>query len=303
MDGIKRFLIAACIAGCGGGGGGGGSGTLDGGMTDASGDGNGSDPNIPAASNDRCASAASINLTTMHSDLQVNPGGSNADLAAPCGTAGTPDVFYKISLTTRELVYADTFGSTSNTALYFADSCSDALTASTMTGDTLCSSGACGTGQSQVVALLNPGVHYLVLAGHGATTIHFQHAESGVGDLAVLPQGTHTLTGTTTTGSGALFACEAGGMESTYWWTTCPTDLGGAIHATTCTGSSFDTILSLQLPGTENVACADDDNGCAAQTRSTLDASIPAGAGLNVIAVDGGSQVQHGAYTLTVTRP
>src|SRR5262245_4663767 len=129
MDGIKRFLIALSIAGCGGGGGGGGM-PIDGG----DGPGTGHDADIdgmPAPANDRCVNAPTISIASTHSEISTTAAGANADLAAPCGTAGTPDVFFKFTLTRRELVYADTFGATGNTALYFASSCVAARTAST----------------------------------------------------------------------------------------------------------------------------------------------------------------------------
>jgi hypothetical protein len=199
------------------------------------------------------------------------------------------------------MVYADTFSATSNTTLFFADFCGLAHAGPTTSGDAVCSSGACGTSQSQVAALLDPGSYYLVLAGQDAmATIHFQHAEVGNGTIAQLPQGANAMTGTTASGSGALYACEAAGAENAYWWRTCPTDTGGSFVASTCGGASFDTILSLQLPGTESLRCNDD---ACNSVQSSVSASIPAGAGLFVMAVDGLSQAGHGNYTLTVIRP
>ena len=297
MDGIKRFLIALSIAGCGGGGGGGAM-PIDGG----DGPGTGHDADIdgmPAAANDRCANATTISIASAHSEISANAGSAHADLAAPCGTAGTPDVFFKFTLTRRELVYADTFGATGNTTLYFASSCVAARTASTTPGDAVCSTGACGTGQSQVVALLGPGIHYLVLAGQGAATIHFQHAEVGNGTVTHLAAGSSTSTGTTSSDAGLLYACEAGGAEDAYWWHSCPSSAGGAFLASTCDGTDFDSMMSLQMPGADQVLC--DDDSCSVQ--SSIGTTIPAGAGLYVVAVDGFSTAKHGNYTLSVTRP
>jgi hypothetical protein len=299
MHGIKRFLTVLLIAGCGAGG---GTGTTDAGddagMPGQDGnqiDGNG---NVQAPANDRCASATAINLSTMHVNVSATTLGAHADLAAPCGTAGTPDVFFKFTLTRRELVYADTFGAGAATTLFFASSCTTARTAATTSGDAVCSTGACGTGQSQVTALLDPGTHYLVLAGTGAAMIHFQHAEVGTGSVEHLAQGATTSTGTTS-GTGTLYACDGGGAENAYWWQTCPGDAGGTFQGSTCTDTNFDTILSLQMPGSDSVMC--DDDTCSFQ--STVSATIPAGAGLYVIAVDGFSQAKHGNYTLSASRP
>jgi hypothetical protein len=311
MDGIKRFLTVLCIAGCGGGGG--GSGThedagpgnsmIDG--SQAGQDGMGSNQNpadaMVTSGSDHCGTASTISLAMAHSDILTTTAGATADLAAPCGTAGTPDVFFTFTLTRRELVYADTFGSSGATALYFASSCQVARTASTTPGDAVCSTGACSTSQPQVVALLDPGTHYLVYAGQGAATIHFRHAEVGSGSVTLLPSGSSTATGTTSsTGFGSLYACDAGGAENSYWWTTCAGDAGGAFSGSTCGGvTNFDTMLSLQMPGTESTMC--DDDTCMMQ--SVVTANIPAGGGLYVISVDGFSTARHGDYTLTTSRP
>jgi hypothetical protein len=316
---LTRFLIVVSAAGCGGGGGGG---TIDasGGqvdapvnppidasqgtdaITDATTDAsqNQIDASVQPAANDLCANATTISIATMHAQLDASTTGANAELTAPCGTAGAPDVFYKFTLTRRELVYADSFGATGTTALFFASSCDTARSGPTTTGDAVCSTGACGTGQSQVVALLDPGTHYLVLAG-AAATIHFQHVEVGSGTVAQLAQGSSAPTGATS-GSGALYACDGGGAENSYWWRTCPNEAGGTFVASTCTGTNFDTILSLQMPGSETVMCDDDTDGCG-QFQSRVGATIPAGAGLFVISVDGFSQAKQGDYTLSSSRP
>jgi hypothetical protein len=300
MDGIKHFLTVACLIGCGSGGGG-GAGMPDGGDAQTGDGGPGSDGSgVQASGNDHCANAFAISLATTHTDIAANPAGAGAELAAPCGAAGTPDVFFKFTLTRRELVYADTFGASSNTTLFFASSCTAARTGSTTPGDAVCSTGACGTGQSQVMALLGPGTHYLVLAGQGAATIHFQHAEVGNGTVEYLAQGMSAPTGATS-GAGTLYECLGSGAENAYWWQTCPGDAGGAFSASTCTGTDpdFDTSLSLQSPGTDEVFCNDD----ACSIHSSLSANIPAGAALYVIAVDSSTLLGHGNYTLTTSRP
>lgn len=304
MDRFKRFLTVLCVAGCSAGG---GSGAQDAGAAgdDANPAGahdanqTSGDASTLLATNDRCANAIPISISTTHAEVAATMNGATADLAAPCGTAGTPDVFFKFTLTRREMVYADTFGASSNTTLYFASSCTIARTASTTPGDAVCSNGACGTGQSQVTALLDPGTHYLVLAGQGAATIHFQHAEVGTGSVAHVAQGASSPTGTTG-GFGDLYACDAPGPEDAYWWQTCPSDPGGTFLASTCTGTEFDTILTLQMPGTGQDPLCNDDT-CSFQ--SSVSASIPAGAGLFVIDVDGNSAAAHGNYTLSLTRP
>ena len=252
-----------------------------------------------------------INLSNLHVDLTANMVGAHADLAAPCGAGGAPDVYFKFTLTRRELVYADTFGASSGTTLFFASSCTTAGKGSSppSSGDVVCSSGACGTGQSgqsQVAALLEarPEPYYLVLAGQGAATIHFQHAEVGSdGTVEHLEPDSSTSTGSTAE-LGNLGVCQAGGGENVYWWQTCPNDAGGLFVASTC-GTGFDTMLTFQTPGTsDNPVCEDDDDTCTSNHRaSTVRATIPAGAGLFVLSVDGFSQAKHGDYKLSAMRP
>ena len=258
----------------------------------------GADGSAATAANDRCTDAQVIDLSTMHVDLAATTNGATADLAAPCATTTRADVFFKFTLTRRQLVYADTFGASAPTALFFATSCTTPITHATTDGDAVCSESACGTNQSQVAALLDPGTYYLILAGQGAATIHFQHLEVGSGSVSNLKPGANTVSGTTA-GAGTLYTCDAGGPENAYWWRTCPGDTGGAFTGSTCTGTSFDTILSLQIPSTETVMC--DDDTCSFQ--SSVSGAIPAGAGLFAIAVDGFSSAKHGTYTLSIARP
>ena len=254
---------------------------------------------LGAGGADICANAETISIATSRVSILANPIGAHADLAPPCNTAGTPDVFFKFTLTRRELVYADTFGASGSTTLYFANSCITPRTTTNADGETPCSTGACSTSQSQVVALLDPGAHYLVYAGQSAATIHFQHAEVGNGSVQFIAAGSSTITGTTTAGTGLLYACDAGGSENAYWWMSCPAAAGGPFLASTCTGTDFDTMLSLQIPGADTVMC--DDDSCSVQ--SSIGTNIPAGAGMYVLAVDGFSQARHGNYTLSRHRP
>jgi len=313
MNRIQVVMTVLWAAGCGYGGGatadGGNGGSGDGHIDDGNhggsdGQDQGSDASPQPGNNDLCANATVINIdpATMHTALAATTVGASANLAPPCAAAGVPDVFFKFTLTRRELVYADTFGASANTTLYFASSCTTARTGSTTPGDAVCSSGACGTGQSQVVALLDPGIHYLVFAGVGTATIHFQHAEVGTGAVARLAPGSSVSLGTTAQ-SGGLNVCEASGGENAYWWQACPSDAGGAFLGSTCAGTAFDTVLSFRMPGTEGLVCNDDDVACPVQNHATLGATIPAGAGLYVLEVDGFSTATYGSYTLSASRP
>jgi hypothetical protein len=237
-----------------------------------------------------------------HAEVTVSNVGAAHALDLPCGpNSGT--VVLSFTLSQRELVYADTFGANWNTILYFSSSC--ALTPGTPdAGTSQCSDDECGTQQSQAVAILGYGQHFLILSGAagatGTATVHFQHAPIGNGPLSLLGAGMSTRTGTTG-GIGLMNTCEAAGADDSYWWRTCPDYAGGAFKASTCNGAAFDTVLSLQVPRGDLISCSDDDPNCGRQ--STLNATIPAGPGINVINVDSSTMSNAGAYSVAITRP
>jgi hypothetical protein len=257
----------------------------------------GGDEVAPAAvSNDTCAAAQTLVLDRPRLQVAASTRTAAHDLDLGCGPSGG-DVFFSFTLAERELVYADTFGASANTVLAFVDSCGDVDAGAS--GPPTCGDDACGTGQSQVSALLSVGTHYLVLGGEpGDVTIHFEHAPVGAGSVSSLGPGTATASGITS-GIGRLALCEAGGPENSYWWTSCPAFPGGMFTASTCAGTVYDTILALQIPRTAALIC--DDDAC--RLQASISAALPAGAGLHVLSVDGFTGRQQGAYTVITNRP
>lgn len=224
------------------------------------------------------------------------------DFTLPCGTGGNDVVFYYYSALPK-LVYADTFGASWNTMLFLSDTCPP-TPLQVPTGQVACSDDACGTSQSQVYAQLQGGQrYYLILSGAngaaGSVTLRFQTADVNMGDVIPLPVGTGTLTGSTS-GNGRSILCEASGPENVYWWATCPSYAGGPFSASTCNAAAFDVVLALQLPKVGNVVCA---NGDVCGMQEKLNLTIPPGAGLHALVVDGDTSLHSGAYTLTYTRP
>lgn len=235
-------------------------------------------------------------------DVSNVDGAGTVDL--PCA-ASSRVVVLSFDLVQTELVYADTLGASWNTVLAFADSCDGTWNTLAADGTSACSDDACGTAQSQAVALLGYGRHYLYVGGpraaQGVATVHFQHAPVGSGPLTMFPPGTGTAYGTTQ-GRGAVNLCQASGAENSYWWRTCPVYAGGTLSASTCNaGTRFDTVLTLQIPGSGVVSCADDDPSCGVQSK--MSAAIPGGAGIFVLTVDGTAGSDQGPYTLNFTRP
>ncbi len=261
--------------------------------------------------NDTCGGAQPISFASPVTTLSGTNVGASQQVTPPCGFNVGGDVYYRIDVPgpSRELVYADTVGSTFDTVLYFARDCGTALTSSTTAGDVICdddlgSVGCSGSLQSQVVALLTPGTWYLMLGGYNGATGNFnlrvQHMAVGSGAVNVLPQGSTTQSGSTS-GTGLLNGpCGGGGAgEATWWWRTCPEFGGGAFSATTCSRASWDTLIYLRNPGGAGDACNDDACG---PLQSTINGSVPSGPGIHTFTVDGFSD-RTGSFSVAITRP
>ena len=241
-----------------------------------------------------------------HVDLALTTTGESHKFDLPCATGGS-DLVMTFSPLKQELVYADTFGASWNTILHISKSCPPGPTITNPTvGLDACSDDACNTSQSQAAALLPNYRYYLYLSGangeSGDVTLHFQHAPVGDGPSSPLAAGTGSISGITSVDDGnPPDVCEASGPSNSFWWVTCPDYLGGALTASTCTGTTFATYLMLQSPRTALVSCANDTDSCGRQ--SLMNATIPPGAGLNVLSIAGGDPNALGAYLLTYTRP
>lgn len=249
-----------------------------------------------------CAAPFDIPYGVLHADLKVNTASALHIVDFPCANNGG-DIVFRILSSQAELAYADTFGATWNTALFFTDTC-DGVNPPDGTDMVTCNDDACGTSQSQAFATLAYGYHYLIVSGvngdAGDVTVHFQHAPIGNGPLVALPPGPGTVSGTTD-GIDPSRTCDTSGPKNSYWWVYCPSDLGGSFHASTCNGADWDTALVFQVPSVEDVLCDDDDMSCGMQ--STIDTTITPGAGIFVVSVAGTLLSSYGDYTLTYIRP
>jgi hypothetical protein len=248
-----------------------------------------------------CAAPIDIPYSTGYAEISVTTLGSQHAIDFPCVANGS-DFVFRIQSNAREIAYADTFGAAWNTALFFSDTCEKPTPPAD--GVVTCNDDACGTLQSQAVAILSYGYHYLVVSGangeSGPVTVRFMRAPVGNGPPVALPPGTGVLTGATA-GVDSTRTCDTTGPKNSYWWATCPNAVGGAFHASTCKGATWDTFLILQIPQSEIVTCADDDQACGMQ--STVDTTIPAGPGLFVLSVTGALLRSYGDYTLNYVRP
>lgn len=294
----------------GAGGGAAGGKSVDGGSgADDAGPELSSDGAIVVPANDHCTTPKTVALSaaTPHFDIRASTFGATHDIDAPCNADSGPDVFYELVFSRRVFLYADTFGAKFDTVLFLTSKDCVPIATSATAGDAVCSDDACGTSQSRLVALLEPGYYRLGLGGRGAAegaaTIHVEWTLAGNGAVKELPKGDSVQTGTTK-GSGNIdgksATCLAAAAEDSYFWASCPDDAGGSLTASTCSGgATWETVLEAEIPQSAPYTCSLD--ACGLQSSLTL--AVPAGAGLRVLSIDGESGGDLGAYSMTVTRP
>jgi len=270
---------------------------------------------VTPPSNDTRAAATVISMTRPSAILPANTTNArNEGASSSCGCSRGNDVFYRFTLTAPEVVYADTIGAAWDTSLFFQNSGGTTITASGLTNGLACNddgglSGCSTSLQSQVMVRLDAGTYYLVLSGcsAGAASIRFHHLPVGNGALTALNAGSGQVLSGTTSGTGRVTStCCSGGPENTYYWYTCGSFAGGSFTASTCFRATWDTELDQRSAGRAAVATCNDDVGgtgiLACGLRSSISSTIPAGAGLHSLYVDGcGSGA--GSYSVNITRP
>jgi len=198
-------------------------------------------------------------------------------------------------------VFIHTFGSSYDTFIGMRDGSCSAGTGS-------CSDNQCSTSQSQIIRTLTAGTYYVVVDGStgasGSFTLTIEHLPVGNDGAARLVAAGSSTPGGTTSGTGIVAGTCGSSLtapEHMYYWTQCPSGVGGSFSASTCSRASWDTVLHLMSGASgAGVTCADDS--CSLQ--STISSTIPGGAGLFAFYVDGFfDSTRAGAYTVAVTRP
>ncbi len=264
--------------------------------------------------NDVPTGAVTINMAVPSSTFTVDTTYAVNNATGTCGCTGGHDVFYAFTLTAPEIVYADTLGSPFDTSLFVQTSAGVNVTATGLpTGGLACDDdgglGGCNTGlQSQILVSLPAGSYRLVLSGcsQGVANLRFQHLPLGNGAAAYLGAGASTPAGITVgTGRVTAASCTSAGAENTYYWYTCSASTGGTFTASTCGRASWDTELEQRSAGrtTPGVGVCNDDGGGTCGVQSSVTTTIPAGAGLHTLYVDGYLATSAGAYTVSVSRP
>lgn len=265
----------------------------------------------PAPPNDHPAGAVAIDMSNGQSTFTVDTTAAANDTVGPCTCTSGNDVFYTFTIAAgqSELIYADTIGSMFDTSLFVQTSTGTNVTATNLAGQgAACSDNdgltGCTTGmQSQIMLRLDAGTYRLVLSGCGAgrATIRFQHIPLGNGSVNFLPAGMTTTALTSTSGTGRITStCGSAGPENTYYWFSCASSAGGAFGASTCGNASWDTSLAQISPARATAVVCNDD---ACGTQSTVNSTIPAGAGIHALYVDGYSSTSSGTYRVAITRP
>jgi len=254
---------------------------------------------VPA--NDIRGNAEAIPLTAPATTLTADTTGARNDTAGTCGCTSGRDVFYTFTLTQEEIVYADTLDNeTWDSSLFLQNASGANITASSGDFNT-CSDDVCGGVRSQLVARLAAGRYFLVLSGcsQGRATIRFQHLPVGSGSVTRINPavtGSQTVTGTVAAGTGLVNGgCSSSGPENMFFFATCSNYAATRLHLTTCGATNFDTVLHQQSPARTPVSICNDDF---CDLQSSIEPTIPAGAGLHAWYVDTfGSRVP-GNYTL-----
>ncbi len=207
------------------------------------------------------------------------------------------DVYYSITLATREIVYLDTYGSSYDTVVGFVMNCA--------AGPSACNDDSCGTLSSQLTAVLDPGTYIIVVDGFAAATnggyvLNIEHAPVNGASSGNLAAGVQAVAGTTVGAANSAGSCGAG-LDRWYSWTTCPSGPGGTFTATTCGPggmAAYDSVLQERNGTGVGGGCNDDSCGL----QSNLSAMVPPRAGLHVMYVDGIAAAS-GAFRVVVSRP
>ena len=245
-----------------------------------------------SAPNDSCTGATTLSGTS---------GTLSDDFAAPsrtvtdCGSGS--ELWYRITVSSRSVLYVDSLGSSFDTRLSLRTSCGGA--------SIQCEDDDCGTLQEQLVRVVDPGTYYIALhafssgTSSGSVALRWQVLTAGNGSYTRIT-GNGAFSGTTSgTGTFQPPMCGASsvagrGPENGYYLTRCPSQTS-SLTADTCTGTTYDSTLHV-WGGSGQLGCNDDSCSLQSSVSATL-----AGPGAFVIHVDGYGTSSAGAYTLTVS--
>ncbi len=200
------------------------------------------------------------------------------------------EVWYRISVSARSILYLDTFGSSFDTKISVRSACGSSYLQ--------CEDDDCSVAQDQLVREVTAGTYYVAVhAFSSATTtgtvnLRWQTLPTGSGTAARIT-GNGTYSGTTS-GTGITSSCTGSGPENVHYFTLCPAT-SRTVTASTCSLASFDTVLYLRSGTGVDVVCNDDACG----VQSSISGAI-SGPGLWGVFVDGWGGAS-GSYSVSVS--
>lgn len=273
--------------------------------------------------NDALASATTLTLTAAELTVTGNTDGATFDGPTTC-TSTAPNIWYRFTLTQREVVYVDTAGSMYDTRLYLVDSAGLVVT-NTCNDDASCSSDAfTSTLQSRFAVVLNAGTYSIAVSGfgassHGAFTMHVQHIPSTYGSFfySTPITGTMNAFGTSLVGTSARTpTCTLGASgEDVRWFVTCGVTSASLFSLCQADGGTFlraagtttyDPAMYVYSGRSGTQVQCNDDGGTTYMCQGTGGDTLPYGSrisaamprGINAVVVDERLRTNGMSYTL-----
>jgi hypothetical protein len=193
------------------------------------------------------------------------PGDLADDYTSSCSTGAGVDVFFKISLAVPEVIYLDTFGSSSDTSISVrAGDCTPIGAAEQCVDD------SCGMTQSQGAWNLPAGDHCIIVdqvgAGGAMGRLQVTRGTRG-GDPLVGAAGTVSGDTCMDDNSNSASCGDEPAEDHHYFVAVCPGM--HPLRIDTCGKATWDTVLQIRSTGSgsTNLECEDDD--CDVQTDIT----------------------------------
>jgi hypothetical protein len=276
--------------------------------------------------NDDRASATVLTLPAREFTVTGSTEGATFDGPTSC-TSSSPNVWYRFTLTQRELVYADTAGSAYDTRLYLVDA-GGAVVSGTCNDDALCAAGGgfTSTNQSRFSTVLAAGTYTIAVSGFlasstGAFTLHVQHIPTSYAAnfIAAAITGTGTASGTLAGNSARTPTCANGvgaSAEDARWFVTCGSTTASLLSLCQADGGTYvrssgvltfyDPVVYVYSGLSGSQSQCNDDGPSATNCQGTGGGtanygsriSAPFGRGIHAVVVDERSQPRGMAYSL-----
>jgi hypothetical protein len=232
-----------------------------------------------------------------------------------CGGDGGRDVFFDVTLGSREVYYFDTFGSDFDVSVrvFPGESCATLGTAQ----NPACSDDACSSADAQLAVSLPSGTSCIVVdqnidATRGALVLNVIRGRRDGAPLANTVSGnTCDATSVWKPTPGCYDGDDANAKDLGFFFLICP-DTSKRVDARTCSSTTsydYDTVLYVRKPDAADLDCNDDDEVCPVRTNRTdghADGSVVGasvdGPGIAWLVVDGFNTGACGNFTVTSTQ-